>query len=140
MQNHFVFLPVVIQILLTIVLYAHLALSRAKASQQGLVNEARRALYDDAWPDSVVQVSNAVRNQFEAPVLFYVLIILLWLTNGVNVYAHIFAWVFVLSRIVHAYIHVNSNDVPRRRKVFVLGGANLIALTMLLVHSIVVQA
>lgn len=102
------------------------------------MNEERRSLHEDAWPDSVVQVSNCVRNQFEAPVLFYVLVILLWLTNGVNLYAHVFAWAFVASRIVHAYIHVGVNDVPRRRVAFIIGGVNIIALTVLVTYSIAV--
>ena len=139
MQNHLVFLPVVVQIILTILLYAHLAIVRANAAKQGLVNEERRALHDDAWPDSVIQVNNCVQNQFEVPVLFYVLVILLWLTNGVNLYVHIFAWAFVSSRIFHALVHVRSNYVPLRRKVFIIGGANIIALTVLLICSIVVH-
>lgn len=138
MPDHFLFLPAVIQILLTIFLFARLAIVRANASKQGLVNEERRSLHEDAWPDSVVQVSNCVRNQFEAPVLFYVLVILLWLTNGVNLYAHVFAWAFVASRIVHAYIHVGANDVPRRRVAFIIGGVNIIALTVLVTYSIAV--
>ncbi|MFK7974600.1 MAG: MAPEG family protein [Halioglobus sp.] len=140
MQNNFVFLPVAVQILLTVVLYARLAITRAKASQHGLVNEERRALYDDAWPDHVVQVSNCLRNQFEAPVLFYVLVISLWLVNGVNLYVHIFAWAFVLSRIVHASVHLGSNAVPLRRTVFILGGLNIVALTVFLVYSITAGA
>jgi hypothetical protein len=137
MQNYLVFIPVVIQIVLTIFLFAYLAIARAKAAKQGLVDEERRALHDDAWPDSVIQVNNCVRNQFEAPILFYVLVILLWLTNGINLYVHIFAWAFVLSRIVHASIHVRSNYVPLRRKVFIFGGVNIMALTVLSIFSIV---
>lgn len=140
MQNYCVFLPVVVQILLTVFLYARLAVARAQASRQGLVDEARRSLHEDAWPDSVVQVSNSVRNQFEAPVLFYVLVILLWLTDGVNLWVHIFAWAFVVSRIAHAAVHVRSNNVSLRRKVFIFGGVNIIALTVLSTYSILVHA
>lgn len=138
MQNYLVFVPVVLQIVLTIFLYAHLAIVKAKASKQGLVNEDRRSLHDDAWPDSVIQVSNCLRNQFEAPLLFYVLVVLLWLTNSISLYVYIFAWAFVFSRIVHALIHVRSNYVPLRRKVFVIGGVNIVALTVLLIYSIAV--
>ena len=136
--NDLLFLPVIVQVLLTIVLYIHLAIARARASSQGLVDEGRRALHDDAWPDSVIQINNCVRNQFETPVLFYVLVILLWLTGAVNVYVYIFAWGFVCSRILHAAIHVRSNYVPLRRKVFILGGLNIIALTVLLLYSLTV--
>lgn len=140
MQDSFVFLPVVVQVLLTIYLFARLAIARAQATKQGLVNEERRALYDDAWPDNVVQINNCIRNQFESPVLFYVLVISLWLTNGINAFVHIFAWVFVLSRIVHASIHTGTNVVPVRRKVFIFGGVNLIALTAMLAYNIVASA
>lgn len=139
MQNYLVFLPVVVQILLTIFLLARLAVAKAQASRQGLVNEQRRALHQDAWPDSVIQVSNCVRNQFEVPVLFYVLVILLWLTNGVNLYVHVFAWAFAASRIAHAWIHTGSNYVPLRRNVFIFGGLNVIALTVLLIYSVLVH-
>lgn len=136
MQNNLVFLPLVVQILLTVILYAHLATARAKASRQGLVNEERRALHEDAWPDSVVQISNCVRNQFEAPVLFYILVILLWLNNSITLYVHIFAWGFALSRIGHAAVHIGSNTVPLRRKLFIAGGLNIIALSLLLLYAL----
>ena len=136
MGNDLVFLPLIVQILLTIFLYAHLAIAKARASRQGLVDENRRALHEDAWPDNVIQINNCVRNQFETPVLFYVLVILLWLTGAVTAYVYIFAWGFVISRLVHAAIHVRSNYVPLRRKVFILGGLNIIALTALLINSI----
>ncbi len=139
MQNYSVFLPIVVQVMLTISLFVYLALAKAGASKQGLVDEERRSLHDDAWPDNVLQVNNCVRNQFETPVLFYVLVILLWLTNGVTLYVHIFAWAFVATRIVHALIHVRSNYVPLRRKVFIVGGLNLMALTVLLIYSIFVS-
>jgi hypothetical protein len=33
----------------------------------------------------------------------------------------VLAWIFVASRLVHAYIHVTSNDVNRRGPSFGLG-------------------
>ena len=38
---------------------------------------------------------------------------------------HPLSWLFVLSRIVHAYIHVTSNRVPRRFFAFIFGVAVL---------------
>jgi len=137
MENSLVFLPVVLQVMLTISLLVYLAIAKARATKQGLVNEERRSLHDDAWPDSVIQINNCIRNQFETPVLFYVVVILLWLTNGINLYVYIFSWAFVLSRIIHALIHVRSNYVPLRRKVFIFGGMNVIALTVLLLFAII---
>jgi len=118
-----------VQVALTLGLYIHLGLAKSRATQQGMVDESRRALHDDAWPDSVMQVNNCIRNQFEVPVLFYVLTFVLWSINSVNIFVHAAAWLFVFSRIVHALIHTRSNYVPLRRKIFTLGCLILIGMT-----------
>lgn len=137
-MDKLIFLPVVIQIALTLGLYIYLAVAKSRASKLGLVDESRRALYDDAWPNNVLQINNCIRNQFEVPVLFYVLIIILWLTNSINIYIHLLAWAFVVSRLFHASIHVGSNYVPLRRKLFTAGCFLLIAITLFLSYSILI--
>jgi len=129
MSNNYLFLPVLVQVILTLGLYIYLGLVKSQATQQGTVDESRRALHDDAWPDSVMQVNNCIRNQFEVPVLFYVLTFVLWSINSVNIFIHAAAWLFVFSRIVHALIHTRSNYVPLRRKIFTLGCLILMGMT-----------
>jgi len=129
MNNNYLFLPLMIQVALTLGLYIYLGIVKSRATKQGTVDETRRALHDDAWPDSVMQVNNCIRNQFEVPVLFYVLTFVLWSINSVNIYIHAAAWLFVFSRIVHALIHTRSNYVPLRRKIFTIGCFILIGMT-----------
>jgi hypothetical protein len=121
MPSNLILLPALAQVLLTILVYGALAAAKARAAKGGLVDDDRRALQDDAWPDSVMQINNNIRNQFEVPVLFYVLTIILWQLNETGVLAQSLAWGFVISRYVHAWIHTGSNDVPARRKVFMFG-------------------
>ena len=45
--------------------------------------------------------------------------------------ALIAAWLFVVSRIAHAWIHCNSNYVPNRRRMFTVGWWVLVAMAML---------
>lgn len=130
MDNKIIFLPVIVQIALTLWLYVYLGVAKARAVKAGEVNEARRALYDDAWPESVLKVNNCIRNQFEVPVLFYVLIGVLWSTGAINIVVHVAAWLFVLSRIVHAVVHTGSNFVPLRRRIFMFGCSVLIGITI----------
>jgi hypothetical protein len=130
MENQTIFLPVVFQILLTLWLYIYLSIAKSRAAKLGQVDETRRALHDDAWPDNVLQINNCIRNQFEVPVLFYVLILTLWSLNAINIAIHILAWVFVLSRAIHAFIHTGSNQVPQRRKVFSFGCLILIVIAL----------
>ena len=121
MNADFIFLPVLAQVLLTLSVFLRLARAKSKAAAAGQVNEERRALYDDAWPDSVIQVNNNIRNQSELPLLFYVLCFILWALGTTNVLVHAFAWLFVASRVVHVVIHTGSNYVPLRRRVFAFG-------------------
>jgi len=116
-----IFLPVLLQVLVTFYAYILLSTEKAKAAKAGLVDEARRSLYVDAWPEVVVKINNNVRNQFELPVLFYALVLLLWDLGSVGLFEQIIAWLFALSRVVHVYIHTGSNYVPVRRRVFIFG-------------------
>lgn len=131
MNRNAIFLPVLVQILLTITVFIALGIAKSKAVKLGQVNLDKRALHSDAWPDFVLKISNNIHNQFETPVLFYVLALMLWAMNAIDIYALIFAWGFVLTRIIHVYVHTGSNLVPVRRKVFTVGCIFLLLLTLL---------
>ncbi|MFT5177305.1 MAG: hypothetical protein ACI90R_000342 [Alteromonas macleodii] len=139
MTTNLIFLPAIVQILLTMAVFIGLASAKSKAVKSGEVNEERRALHDDAWPDSVIKFNNNIRNQFELPVLFYVLCIILWAINCTNTLVHSFAWLFVASRIIHVAIHTGSNFIPLRRKVFMFGFFVLAALAVFAFVSIVAK-
>jgi hypothetical protein len=136
MPSNMILLPALAQVLLTIVVYGALVVAKAKAVKGGLVDADRRALHDDAWPESVVKINNNIRNQFEIPVLFYVLTILLWQLNKTGVLVQLLAWLFVTSRFVHAYIHTGSNYVPARRKVFMFGCVVVLAMAGVAVWAV----
>ncbi len=121
MTRNLIFLPVLIQTLLTLALYISLSKAKNKAVRLGEVDDARRSLYADAWPEYVMKINNSIRNQFEVPVLFYVLVFILWNLNAVSIYIQLLSWLFVLTRIAHAFIHTGSNFVPYRRKLFTVG-------------------
>jgi hypothetical protein len=68
-----ILVPVMVQIVLTMVVYVLLNVAKARALRRGEVDLARRGQHDDAWPDSVNKINNNILNQFEVPVLLYVL-------------------------------------------------------------------
>lgn len=137
MKDHYIFLPILVQMALTLWLYISLSVAKLRAMKSGEVDEARRALHSDAWPESVLKINNCIRNQFEVPVLFYVLIGTLWNIGVINIYVHIAAWAFVFSRIFHAVIHTGSNYVPLRRKVFMLGCVIVLGLMLFTAYKII---
>ena len=89
------------------------------------LHAARRFAYgrrpEPNWPKRETQIANAYHNQLELPVLFYVLTILAIVTRHADLPFVVLAWIFVASRLVHAYIHVTNNDVNRRGPSFGLG-------------------
>lgn len=136
MDNNFIIVPVLVQVFLTLGLYVYLAIAKSRAAARGQVNEERRALYEDAWPETVQKINNSIRNQFEVPVLFYVLVFIFWTENSVNIYIHVLAWLFVLSRLIHAYIHTRTNYVPHRRKFFTIGWFLILIIAIVAVSNI----
>jgi len=132
MNYQLILLPVLVQIVLTIVLYISLVRRKVRAVKAGEVDEARRALHEDAWPDYVQQVNNCIRNQFEVPVLFYVVSISLLAIGAVDLPALVLAWVFVLCRVAHAIVHTGSNYVPTRRRLFLFSVGAVSLMTLLL--------
>jgi hypothetical protein len=109
-----VLLPLFVEVLLTFVLLYWMAFHRTSALQAGEINPRNVALREPNWPPHMAQVGNAFQNQLELPVLFYVLTILSVITRHADLLFVVLAWVFVVSRLVHAYVHVTSNDVRQR--------------------------
>jgi hypothetical protein len=85
------------------------------------------ALSREAWPEHEKRVSNALDNQFQLPVLFYVACGLS-LYFGAGWIEVILAWLFVVSRIVHALIFATRNRVYRRFFSYTFGYVVLVLL------------
>jgi hypothetical protein len=121
MTIQMVLLPVFVQVALTFAMLFWMASARTGAIKRGETKMRDMALGQPAWPARPQQISNNYASQFQIPLLFYVLVILAWITKHADLLFVVMAWLFVLSRIVHAYIHTTSNYVPNRFKAFAAG-------------------
>ena len=78
--------------------------------------------------ERVAKTTRNLSNQFEMPILFYVGCTL-YLVFGIDsIIGLVFAWLFVASRYVHAYIHIGSNSVMPRMRTYAFGGICIMAL------------
>ena len=118
MNQHLIFLPLLLQVALTLLLYIKLGQAKEQAVKAGTVDQARRPLHDDAWPDSVQKINNNIRNQFETPVLFYVLILVLWSIDSAGIVPQTVAWAYASCRVLHAWVHTGSNNIRLRKRLF----------------------
>lgn len=73
------------------------------------------------YPDTVKQFQNNVTNQFETPILFYAVVAIGAATDSVSSLVAIGAVIYVISRLVHHFIHVGTNHVRKRFNAFVVG-------------------
>lgn len=131
-----VLLPLFVQVLLTFFLIFSLAIRRQVAMRSGATRWQDVALRESHWPKKATQYANAFSNQFELPVLFYVLTVLALLTKQADFLFVVLAWIFVASRIVHAAIHVTSNYVPLRGLSFGVGCFVLFAMWVIYIVRI----
>ena len=131
MSANYIMWPVLAQVLLTLLMFILLGVRKAQSVKAGTVDRPKTALNNRLWPDEVVKVSNNIANQFEIPILFYVLSLVLYSINAVDTAALVLAWVFVLSRYAHAYVHTGSNYVPIRMRLFLVGCFVLIAMLVM---------
>jgi len=137
MNNDLIFLPVLAHIILIFMVYIYLGRVKTRAIEEGNVDRQDASLNPKAWPEYVVKVSNNLDNQFESPILFYMLSVIYYLTNHVNNILIFIMGIYVLSRYIHAYVHVTSNYVPYRYKFFVIGLLTLLVLTIWLVLKLI---
>ncbi len=123
-----ILLPLFVEVLLTFALMIWMARSRIGALKAGQVKMGDVALGQTNWPPRTQQISNCYHNQFQLPVLYYVLTILAIVTKHADYLFVIMAWLFVLSRYAHAYVHCTSNYVRHRFSAFLVGALILLAM------------
>jgi hypothetical protein len=123
-----ILLPLFVVVALTLALLLWLGWLRRNDIKSGATHPSRIALREPNWPARTQQVANCVSNQFELPVLFYVLTVLAIVTHHADLVFVVLAWVFVLSRLLHAYVHTTSNAVMRRGGWYGVGAIALLAM------------
>ena len=116
-----ILLPLFVQVALTFALLMWTGLRRYRLLRSRAVEAGEVSLGQKNWPAPAQQVANAFGNQFEVPVLFYVLVILAIYTRKADLLFVALSWVFVLTRFAHAAVYVSTNQVPYRFGAFVLG-------------------
>jgi len=135
-----VLLPLFVEVILTIVLMLRMGALRGRDFRTGAVRPQAVALREPNWPPRTAQAANSFSNQFELPVLFYVLTILEWITRHAGLLFVVLAWVFVILRVAHAYVHVTSNIVRLRGAVYSAGAVVLVIMWLIYIVQVLTGA
>jgi hypothetical protein len=135
-----VLLPLFVEVALTFALLVWLGRHRVGSVRTGIVKARDVALGQKAWPERGLQIGNAFDNQFQLPVLFYVLTILAVVSRQADLLFVVLAWVFVFARVVHAAIHTGSNRLSSRFAAYLCGVIVLAAMWIYFIVSILLGA
>jgi hypothetical protein len=119
---------VFVQVALTFALMIWMMTARTGSLKRGEVKIRDIALGQPGWTEDATKVGNCVRNQFELPMLFYVLIAIALPLRHVDLVMVMLSWVFVITRFAHAGIFVTSNDLNRRSLAWFAGVLVLFAM------------
>ena len=137
MPVQFVLLPLFVEVLLTFGVMFGMMYFRTSTLRSGETRFEDISLREPNWPRRATQFGYAFANQFELPVLFYVLTILVIITHHADRLFVLLAWIFVLMRVLQAVVHVTNNNVRLRGAYYGVGALILFILWIIYIVRIV---
>ncbi|MDP3895461.1 MAG: MAPEG family protein [Mesorhizobium sp.] len=120
MNSTAIFWPMIVQAALIYAIYVLVSRRRVAAIKAGNAKTSQFRENQNEPAESLFARNN-LANQFELPVLFFAVVLALHATAAVNYITVALAWIFVVSRCIHAYLHVTTNRIRYRRPAFIVG-------------------
>ena len=115
-------------LLVAIVLMRMRSLRFAAVRNRDVSVEYYRAFHGETEPEPLRVVARHFSNLFEMPVLFYVVVLMIYTTRQVTWWLVACGWAYVALRYVHSWIHLTSNVVMVRFTVYFASGFVLFAM------------
>ena len=107
--------PMAAMVLLTFITLLRMLRARIRAVKAGEADAGFYKTYQEGKePRAVAQLSRHVANLFESPTLFYAACLAGMITGYHTMILIVLAWVYVGTRLAHAYIHTGSNHLLPR--------------------------
>jgi hypothetical protein len=121
-----VLLPVFVQVGLTFFFLFWMARSRLASIRSGETKVRDIALGQQGWPEGITQIANTFHYQLELPILFYALVAFALITRKADFIFVVMSWMFVATRLFHAYLYATTNRIQHRFQVFAVGAVILL--------------
>ncbi len=113
------------QVLLSFYAALTMGIARARAVSDGRVSADEVAIDSNAYPDDVRKLGNNLATQFEFPVLLYSAVAFAAIFDAASMPFALACVGYVITRVLHRFVHVNANDVRARFQVYMAGLALL---------------
>lgn len=126
MQSFTLLYPAFAMALLSFTVSVRLIQLRFKAVKEGGTSLSYFKFNQGEIPAYAKQAEQHYINLFEMPVLFYVLLLIAFVTQTTHIGLILLAWLYVLARAAHTYVHLSSNKVLLRMRTFLVSFVILI--------------
>jgi hypothetical protein len=123
-----ILVPMLVLVALTFVAFVKMAGARGAAVKAGHDPNYYRAHLGDPEPEGARAAVRHWDNLFELPTLFYAACITAFALQAVTGWTLIFAWGWVVARLIQSAVHMTYNNPSHRGMAFVLGVVLLLAL------------
>lgn len=129
MSDAAIIYPAIAMFGLTFVVMVMLGTARYKAVRARRVSIRYFRSYNEGkQPERLHLMSRHLQNHFEVPPIFYAGVLFTYVTGSVTILSVVLAWMYVVLRCVHSFIHLGSNNVLHRFYVFLASIACLVGL------------
>ena len=136
MSKTLILYPFISMILLTLFLYVQNYLVNRKAIKNGIVKFSYLKDYIGDVPSYITISRQTLKNQFELPIFFYLLILMALIFDKVALVDLILSWVFVISRYIHCYIRLGYHNIIHRAYIFEIGMLTLVIWWIIFLYNI----
>ncbi len=134
MEYRWIVLPAALLALYTLIFMLLMAGRRIKAAKSGRVDPKYFKLYRGSeLPEDLQLWNRHFNNLLETPIVFYFAVTIAVLTQQVTTFTVALSWVYLISRLLHSWIHLNGNRIQNRFKIFGLGIMTLVVFWITLI-------
>lgn len=139
MNQTAIFGPLLAMILLTFAVWVYMFAKRIPFLTSDEIKDVDLSIpgkLAEISPASISNPSDNLKNLFELPVLFYALVLYLFAVGEVDTVYVGAAWVFVVARVCHSFVHCTFNHVMTRFNCYLVSA---LALWFIMARAIIGQ-
>lgn len=116
-----ILVPMLVVVALTFIAFVKMGAARGAAVKAGQDPNFYRAHIGTPEPEAATAAVRHWDNLFELPTLFYAACITAFALNAVSLWTLVFAWGWVVARLIQSAVHMTYNNPSHRGGGFVLG-------------------
>lgn len=137
MEKILILYPIFPMFALTAYVVFRAFIMRVAAVKSGAISHEYYRLYSGAEePQSCRVNTRHLTNLLEFPPLFYISCVLVYVTDINSLTLMICAWLYVITRFIHSYVHLGRNRLRNRVRIFFLSTLTLIIMWVVIFVSI----